>query len=67
MHDIRFGLHWDLRKIRHDFSRATPRSTGTRAVDSARLPGCGPCRTQPPPEVAGRLIDLVNRPERKEQ
>jgi hypothetical protein len=38
--DIRFGLQWDLRKIRHDFSRATPRSTGTRAVDSAWLTVC---------------------------
>jgi hypothetical protein len=34
---IRFGLRRTLRKIRHDFSRATPRSTGARAADSARL------------------------------
>lgn len=38
--DIRFGLHRALRKIRHDFSRATPRSTGARAADSARLTVC---------------------------
>lgn len=38
--DIRFGLHRDLRKIRQDFSRATPRSTGARAVASARLMVC---------------------------
>lgn len=38
--DIRFGLHRDLRKIRHDFSRAMPRSTGARAADSARLTVC---------------------------
>lgn len=31
--DIRFGLHRALRKIRHAFSRATPRSTGARAAD----------------------------------
>jgi hypothetical protein len=37
---IRFGLHRDLRKIRQDFSRATPRSTGARAVASARLMVC---------------------------
>ena len=37
---IRFGLHRDLRKIRHDFSRAMPRSTGARAADSARLTVC---------------------------
>jgi hypothetical protein len=35
--DIRFGLHRALRKIRHHLSRATPRSTGARAADSARL------------------------------
>jgi len=38
--DIRFGTHRDLRKIRHDLSRATPRSTGARAGDSARLTVC---------------------------
>jgi hypothetical protein len=38
--DIRFVLHRDLRKIRHDLSRATPPSTGARAVDSARLTVC---------------------------
>ena len=37
---IRFGLHRDLRKMRQDFSRATPRSTGARAADSARLAVC---------------------------
>jgi hypothetical protein len=37
---IRFGLHRALRKIPHDFSRATPRSTGARAEDSARLTVC---------------------------
>lgn len=34
---IRLGLHRDLRKIRQDFNRAMPRSTGARAADSARL------------------------------
>ncbi len=34
--DIRSGPHRALRKIRQDFSRATPRSTGARAADSAR-------------------------------
>lgn len=37
---IRFRLHRALRKIRHDFSRATPRSIGARAADSARLTVC---------------------------
>lgn len=37
MDDIRFGLHHALRKIRHNFSRAMPRSTGERASDNARL------------------------------
>lgn len=32
---MRFGLHRDLRKIRQDFRRATPRSTDARAA--ARL------------------------------
>lgn len=34
---MRFGLHRDLRKIRQDFRRATPRSTGARAAARARL------------------------------
>jgi hypothetical protein len=34
---IRFGLQRLLRKIRQDFSRATPRSTGARAWASARF------------------------------
>jgi len=34
---IRFGLHRDLRKMRQDFKRATPRSTGARAAASARV------------------------------
>ncbi|GGS67457.1 hypothetical protein GCM10010253_47930 [Streptomyces badius] len=34
---MRFGLHRDLRKMRQDFSRATPRSTGARAPARARL------------------------------
>jgi SAM-dependent methyltransferase len=38
--DMRFGLHRALRKIRQDFSRATPRSTEARAADSARLTVC---------------------------
>ncbi len=37
---IRFRLHRAPRKIRQDFSRATPRSTGARAADSARLTVC---------------------------
>lgn len=37
--DIRFGLHLDPRKIRQDFSRATPRSTGARAADSHTVDG----------------------------
>jgi hypothetical protein len=32
-----FGLHRDLRKIRQDFRRAAPRSTGARAAAGARL------------------------------
>ncbi|MBP5936730.1 hypothetical protein F3K43_12570 [Streptomyces sp. LBUM 1476] len=34
---MRLGLHRDLKKIRQDFSLATPRSTGARAAASARL------------------------------
>lgn len=34
---MRFGLQQDLRKMRHDFRRATPRSTGARAAARARL------------------------------
>ncbi|CAM5624498.1 hypothetical protein SVIOM74S_04160 [Streptomyces violarus] len=34
---MRFGLHRDLRKMRQDFRRATPRSTGARAAAKARL------------------------------
>ena len=34
---MRLGLHRDLRKIRQDFSLATPRSTGARAAARARL------------------------------
>ena len=34
--DIRFGLHRALQQI-EDFRRATPRSTGARAAESARL------------------------------
>ncbi|MEY9997202.1 hypothetical protein ABIE67_009234 [Streptomyces sp. V4I8] len=34
---IRFGLHRALRTMRQDFRRATPRSTGARAAESARL------------------------------
>ncbi len=34
---MRFGLHRDLRKIRQDSKRATPRSTGARAAARARL------------------------------
>ena len=34
---MRFGLQRALRKIRQDFSRATPRSTGARGADRARL------------------------------
>ena len=34
---MRLGLHRDLRKIRQDFKRATPRSTGARAAARARL------------------------------
>jgi hypothetical protein len=37
---IRFGLHRDRRKMRQDFSRATPRPAGARAADSARLTVC---------------------------
>lgn len=40
MDDMRFGLHWALRKIRQDFSRATRRSTSACAADSARLTVC---------------------------
>lgn len=32
---MRLGLHRDLRKMRQDFSRAAPRSTGARAAASA--------------------------------
>ncbi|GAA2532224.1 hypothetical protein GCM10010423_29820 [Streptomyces levis] len=38
--DIHLGLHRSLRKIRHDFSRATARSTGARAAGGARLMVC---------------------------
>jgi hypothetical protein len=34
---MRLGLHRDRRKIRQDFSRAMPRSTGARAAARARL------------------------------
>jgi hypothetical protein len=34
---MRLGLQQDLRKIRQDFRRATPRSTGARAAARARL------------------------------
>ena len=34
---MRLGLQRDLRKIRRDFRRATPRSTGARAAARARL------------------------------
>ena len=34
---MRFGLHRDLRRIRQDFRRATPRSTAARAAARARL------------------------------
>lgn len=34
--DIRFGLHRALRKIRQDFSRATPRSAGVSVPRTAR-------------------------------
>jgi hypothetical protein len=37
---IQFRLHRDLRKMRQDSRRATPRSTGARAADSARLTAC---------------------------
>lgn len=32
-----FGLHRDLRKMRQDFSRATPRSNAARTSARARL------------------------------
>lgn len=35
--DIRFGLQRAWWKIRQDFRRATPRSTGARVAESARL------------------------------
>lgn len=34
---MRLGLHRDLLKTRQDFRLATPRSTGARAAESARL------------------------------
>ena len=34
---MRLGLHRDLRKIRQDFRRAMPRSTGARAAARARF------------------------------
>lgn len=34
---MRLGLHRDRRKMRQDFRRATPRSTGARASASALL------------------------------
>lgn len=34
---MRLGLHRDLRKMRQVLRCATPRSTGARAADSARL------------------------------
>jgi len=52
--DVRFGLHRDLRKIRQDFKRATPRSTGALAAARARLTvlsvgvsSCGGLRLMP--------------------
>lgn len=53
---IRFGLHRALRKIRQDFRRATPLSTGARALDSARLTVCWVSVSSPP---AGRLAGVV--------
>jgi hypothetical protein len=35
--DMRFGLHRALRKIRQDFSRATPRSTGAGEHPAAHM------------------------------
>jgi hypothetical protein len=54
--DIRFGLQRALRMIRQDFSRATPRSTGARAADSARLTVC---RVGVRPRPSGRLRGVV--------
>lgn len=58
MDDIRLGLHRDLRKIRHDFSRVTPRSTDALATDSARLTVCWVgVRSRP----GGRLRGVVTQ------
>ncbi len=54
--DIRFGLHRALRKIRQDFRRATPRSTGARAAESARLTVRWVGDRSPP---GGRLTGVV--------
>ncbi|ARZ71945.1 transposase [Streptomyces albireticuli] len=54
--DIRFGLYRALRKIRQDFRRATPRSTGARAAESVRLTVCWVGDRSPP---GGRRTGVV--------
>jgi hypothetical protein len=66
--DIRFGLHWALRKSHHDFNRPPPRSTGARlrgvvthglAPMQARSASTGTsCRSQKIPVVYDRTHDV---------
>lgn len=55
---MRFGLQRLLRKIRQDFRRATPRSTGARARASARFSVSSVGDSSPP---AGRRIAVVTQ------